>query len=320
MQARHFQAARVSRNFGVVPLNRKRDWSIAKHAEIVAIVRVFRDPLPGKHQVASKGLLQADVKFIAESGIQRIGLKGARHGRRTGKERTQNRVAAPDAGKYQIFIKRRFQRARVRRAKNRARLLDVVRKSDARLGLAGDRKAVVDIPAQANVHRPVPDRDCILNVESKLLYVRVAFEQIRSASAGQIVRSQNRIVVRIKGSPGRVGGNVFLKAKPGALRGIGKTQHRNIGGRGRRQRYAGRVVGGVDNPNTVILVQERLFVSSASLNVVDPFDIGNVGSNPRVGQRPILTHRLPLQARWPQVGERIVARIIVVIVTANKSS
>ena len=39
----------ISGNFGVMPFNGESDGSIAKHAEIVAIVRIFRDPLAGKN-------------------------------------------------------------------------------------------------------------------------------------------------------------------------------------------------------------------------------------------------------------------------------
>src|SRR5271166_2950884 len=70
MEIRHADAAGVSGNFGVVPFNRESDRGIAEHAEIVAIVRVFRDPLTGKDQVLAEGLLDASVEFIAKAGAQ----------------------------------------------------------------------------------------------------------------------------------------------------------------------------------------------------------------------------------------------------------
>jgi len=48
MQVRHAHAARISGNFGVVPFNGEKDRGVAEHTEIVAIVRVLRDPLARK--------------------------------------------------------------------------------------------------------------------------------------------------------------------------------------------------------------------------------------------------------------------------------
>ncbi len=68
MQVRNSHASRISGNFGVVPFNRESDRSVAEHAEIVAIVRVLRDPLAGKDQVAPESLLDPSVEFIAKAG------------------------------------------------------------------------------------------------------------------------------------------------------------------------------------------------------------------------------------------------------------
>jgi hypothetical protein len=72
VEVRHAHAARISGNFRVVPLNGESDRRVAEHAEIVAVVRVLRDPLAGKDQVAPESLLQASVEFIAKAGTQRI--------------------------------------------------------------------------------------------------------------------------------------------------------------------------------------------------------------------------------------------------------
>src|SRR5208282_1147036 len=97
MEIRNAHAARIPGNFGVVPFNREEDRGIAEHAEIVAIVRVLRDPLAGKDQVAPESLLQASVEFIAKAGTQRPA-----HSRGTEKKRGQDSIApaASGAGKY----------------------------------------------------------------------------------------------------------------------------------------------------------------------------------------------------------------------------
>src|SRR5271169_1111752 len=121
MQVRYAHPARISGNLGVVPFNREGDRSVAEHTEIVALVRVLRDPLAGKHQIPSESLLEPGMEFIAEARAQGIGNRC-----RTREQRIQDRIAASDTGKYQVLIERRFQGARVGNAKNRARLLDVV--------------------------------------------------------------------------------------------------------------------------------------------------------------------------------------------------
>ena len=58
-------------NFGIVPLDREGDRSIAEHAEVVAVVRVFPDVFAIEHDVLAEGLLKPGMEFIAKAGIQR---------------------------------------------------------------------------------------------------------------------------------------------------------------------------------------------------------------------------------------------------------
>jgi hypothetical protein len=51
-----------------------------------------------------------------------------------------------------------------------------------------------------------------------------------------------------------------------------------------------------------------------------PFDIGEIGPQPRVGERTVLTHRLSLKTRRPEVRERIFAAVVVVVVAAHERS
>ena len=46
-----------SGNLGIVPLDRKRNRSVAQHAEVVAVVRIFPDVFAVEHDVAAERLL-----------------------------------------------------------------------------------------------------------------------------------------------------------------------------------------------------------------------------------------------------------------------
>ena len=136
---RHAHPPRISRNLGVVPFDREGDRCVAQHAEVVAVMRVFRNPLARKDQVLPKRLLEAGMEFIAKAGTQRVRLPMSSR-----EEADSRQDAAPSAGKNQIFVERRFQRARVGNAKNRIGFLDVVSDSNPRLGLPRGGETVVE--------------------------------------------------------------------------------------------------------------------------------------------------------------------------------
>src|SRR5215467_8132571 len=52
---------------------------------------------------------------------------------------------------------------------------------------------------------------------------------------------------------------------------------------------------------------------------MNTFHVGHTGTNPRVSQSAVLTDTLALQARRPDICERICARIIVIGIAANES-
>ena len=54
-----------------MPLDGKRDRSVAENAEVVAVVRVFPDVLAIEHEVLAEGLLEAGMEFIAKARTQR---------------------------------------------------------------------------------------------------------------------------------------------------------------------------------------------------------------------------------------------------------
>ena len=74
----------------------------------------------------------------AWNSLRQPGLNGVDGSNRVqSKQRIQDRVAAPDAGKHQVFIERSFQSARVGNAKNRVGRLDVVSDAEREVRLAG---------------------------------------------------------------------------------------------------------------------------------------------------------------------------------------
>src|SRR5580693_928056 len=143
MDIGHAHAPRVSGNLRVVPFNGESDRRVAEHAEVVAIVSVFRDVLTGKYQESPERLLDASVELVAKAGIQCPACS-----RRTEKKRRQDRILASDTRKNEILVERRFQRACVRNSKHGAGLLDVVRDTDSGFGLARHGEAVVKVAAQ----------------------------------------------------------------------------------------------------------------------------------------------------------------------------
>ena len=68
MDVGEIHARRKARDFGVVPLDGKRDRSIAEHAEVVAVVRVFPDVLAVENDVLPERLLESGMEFIAKAG------------------------------------------------------------------------------------------------------------------------------------------------------------------------------------------------------------------------------------------------------------
>src|SRR6202161_601953 len=64
----HTGAQQESGNFGVVPVDGKRDRRVAEHAEVVGVVRVLPDVLAVDDEMLAERLLQAGVKFVAETG------------------------------------------------------------------------------------------------------------------------------------------------------------------------------------------------------------------------------------------------------------
>src|ERR1700685_1728777 len=122
-----------------------------------------------------------------------------------------------------------------------------------------------------------------------------------------------------------VGQSIWL-IDTAALRGISNTRGRcrdvrvNVHCIRSYSGYAGCVEGWIDDPKSVVLIEKCLFVGGSSLDLVNPFHIGEIGTQSRVGERAVLTHGLSLKTWGPEVRERIAAGIVVVIVAAHERS
>src|SRR6202043_3471456 len=127
--------------------------------------------------------------------------------------------------------------------------------------------------------------------------VGVAVVLVGLAAAGQVVGSQDGVVVGIGG----VNATEI---------GVGVAGQRSAGGID-----AGRVVGGVDDAELVVLAQESLRVVAADLDVVDALHVGQVGVDTGVRQGALLRDRGGLDGA--EIGERVVAGVVVVEVLTH---
>ena len=144
-------------NLRVVPVDRERDRRIAEHAEVEGVVGVLPDVVAADDEVLAEGLLQPGVKLVAESGLQR-----SRYARRAQQQRSKHIIRASLTRQHEVFVERRFQRSRIRKAKNSVGLRDGVGDADARLRLTRNRQTVVKIAADTDVEEPVLERDLVL--------------------------------------------------------------------------------------------------------------------------------------------------------------
>ena len=99
---------RVAGNLGVMPVDGEGDGRVAQHAEVEGVVRVLPDVFAAEDHVFAEGLLQAGMKLVAEARAQGV-LKHPE----CNEQRRKHGVGASLAGEHQVFVERRFQRARV---------------------------------------------------------------------------------------------------------------------------------------------------------------------------------------------------------------
>ena len=148
----------------------------AQHAEVVGVVRVLPDVLAGKDKILPERLLKSRVELIAPAWTERRYAGGGRE------KRIQNRIGTSYAGKHQVLIEGRFQRARIRNTQYGIGTLDVISDTKSRFGFPMCRKSVVEITAQSQVEGPVSFGDRVLNVESQFFDVGVSVETVKGRS------------------------------------------------------------------------------------------------------------------------------------------
>src|SRR5579859_5134934 len=97
-----------------MPVDGEGDRSIAEHAEIEGVVRVFPDVVAAEYQVFPKSLLQTGMKFVAKAW-----LLDSRDTGGAKQQRSQHRIRASVTGEHQIFVEWSLQRASIGDAKHR---------------------------------------------------------------------------------------------------------------------------------------------------------------------------------------------------------
>ena len=101
------------------------------------------------------------------------------------------------------------------------------------------------------------------------------------------------------------------------MRGVGVTGHGVA-----VHIHAGRAEGisRIHHAQAVVLPQKGLPVLRAGLDVIDSLDISDVGMDCGIGQCAVLRDRRSLQVGRSQVGQRIAAGIVVILIPADKGS
>ena len=120
----------------------------------------------------------------------------------------------------------------------------------------------------------------------------------QAARARQVVAAQQRIVAGIR------------LQRAGARSGIGDQR---VGVGAAIGVEADRIERRVHDPERVVLGENRVLPRDPALDVVDAFHVGEIGVRPQVGQPAVLPDAGGLQV-GDEIGERVVARIIVVLV------
>jgi hypothetical protein len=67
----HVRANGKAGNFRVMPVDRESDGCIAQDAKVEGVVRVLPDVFPAHHGIFAEGLLEAGMKLIPKTGLQR---------------------------------------------------------------------------------------------------------------------------------------------------------------------------------------------------------------------------------------------------------
>ena len=313
VEGRHAGANGIAWNLRTGPFDGKREGRAAEYAEVVRPVGILPDVLAVHHQEASKGLLQAGVEFVAPSGAQRrrVTVTDGRH------HRVDDGIVAAQTGDHQVFIERRFQGARIGDPQHRIGGLDVVSDAEPRFDLPGTGQTVVKVAAQAQVKRPVANRDAVLEIQGEFLDVGMSVIVVQGSvrRGASIAGRQLSRTRQVDAAQKRYKIGIRLKLA-GAQRRI--HQRRTCKGAAVGVQ-ADRVECGVYDPESVFLGQKRVVVLNAGLDVVDAVHIREIRVSADVGKRPVLAEGFALEVSG-EVGKGIGARVVVKSVPPDKAA
>src|SRR5579875_1612185 len=133
-----------------MPLDWESDRRVTEHAGVIGIVGVLPDIVAAEINVTAEVLFEPGMKLIAKAGRKRRNEVGA-----AGKQRIEDGIGTAFAGEYQILIERSLERTRIGDAQNGAGARNRICHADARFGLTGVRKPVVDVTAESDIKKPV---------------------------------------------------------------------------------------------------------------------------------------------------------------------
>ncbi len=256
-------------------------------------MRVLPDVFAADYGPLAEGLLKTGMELVAIAGVER-----ARHARSAIEKRRQHVVGAPGAGEDEVLIERRFEGTRVGNPKHSFGWLHVIGNADSRLGLVCTREAVVNILAQSEIEVPVTSLDLVFGVECKFLHIRMAKVAVIASTACEVMGRQDGEVI-----------GILASSAARALRLI------RVAGQGvTAQVHAGRVIGGIDDAQVVAFAEEGLSVLRADLDVMNSPDVREIRVDGGVGKGAVLGDGRSLKVGRAQVGERIAAGIVVVVV------
>ena len=133
-------------------------------------------------------------------------------------------------------------------------------------------------------------------------------EWVQSSPTSQVIRQQGGVEKGNVCAPGGEGirRSIRRESCSGALRGIGKTIDRKAAAV-----QAGCIVGRVDNPDLVILIQEGLLIHNAGLPIVYALGVADICNRAAIEKRTLLGDGLPLDIRCAKIVERVIAGVVV---------
>ena len=270
---------------------------------------------PSTTKYFAKSLFEAGVEFIARAGSQWSGKAGIALGSRH--EIIDHGVVASVAGQDQVLVKRRFQDAGVRKPQHRVGALEIVCDPHARLGLAVNGDAIVEIAAQPEVEHPILYRNGVLSEQGQFFDIRVTTEGVQAhwSDSGNHRRPAVAPFGSSRSRPSRGTKAGFAWSGAVAIRRIGQ---RRVGVGTSVRVKANRVKGGIDDPEGVVFRQKGVLEVDSRLQVVDAFHVRDSRARPGVGERAILANGLELKIRR-KVGKGVRARVIVILIAAEPS-